>query len=118
LAVAFLGTTLATAALAVMAVFRWSEPGAMAMLAGAVLYVVGMFVVTMAFNVPLNDALAAVDPSSSNAASLVGALSERLDVVESHTDDLVHRGLRALHRRRRGEIGRPACRRQRWCLLW
>jgi uncharacterized membrane protein len=66
----FLGTTLTTAALAVMAVFRWSEPGAMAMLAGGVLYVVGMFVVTMVFNVPLNDALAAVDPSSTDATSL------------------------------------------------
>jgi uncharacterized membrane protein len=66
----FLGGTLAAAALAVMAVLRWGEPGAMVMLAGGVLYVVGMFVVTMVFNVPLNDALAAADPSSPEAASL------------------------------------------------
>jgi uncharacterized membrane protein len=66
----FLGGTLAAAALAVMAILRWGEPGAMVMLAGGVLYVVGMFVVTMVFNVPLNDALAAADPSSPKAASL------------------------------------------------
>ena len=35
----------------------------MAMLAGGVLYVLGMFVVTMVFNVPLNDTVAATDPS-------------------------------------------------------
>jgi uncharacterized membrane protein len=66
----FLGSTLASAALAVMAMLRWGEPGAMPMLAGGVLYVAGMFVVTMVFNVPLNDALAAAHPSSPEAASL------------------------------------------------
>jgi uncharacterized membrane protein len=66
----FLGTTLTSAVLAVMAVFRWDQPGATAMLAGGVLYVAGMFIVTMVFNVPLNDALAVVDPSSTEAASL------------------------------------------------
>ncbi|HEX2749443.1 MAG TPA: anthrone oxygenase family protein [Verrucomicrobiales bacterium] len=64
----FLGTTLTAAALAVMAPFHWGEPGALAMLAGGVLYVSGMFVVTMVFNVPLNNALAAVDPSGPGAA--------------------------------------------------
>ena len=52
------------------ALLRWGEPGAIAMLAGGVLYVLGMFVVTMVFNVPLNNALAAVDPASPEAASL------------------------------------------------
>jgi uncharacterized membrane protein len=66
----FLATTAASAALAVIAVLRWGEPGAMAMAAGGVLYVLGMFVVTMVFNVPLNDALAAADPASHDAASL------------------------------------------------
>jgi uncharacterized membrane protein len=36
----FLGGRLAAAALAVMAILRWGEPGAMVMLAGGVLYVV------------------------------------------------------------------------------
>ncbi|KRR18577.1 hypothetical protein CQ14_24610 [Bradyrhizobium lablabi] len=66
----FLATTATSAVLAVMALVRWGEPGAMAMLAGGVLYVLGMFVVTMIFNVPLNNALAAADPASQEAASL------------------------------------------------
>jgi uncharacterized membrane protein len=48
----FLATTAASAALAVIALLRWGEAGAMAMAAGGVLYVLGMFVVTMIFNVP------------------------------------------------------------------
>lgn len=66
----FLATTATSAALAVMALLRWGEPGAIAMLVGGVLYVLGMFVVTMTFNVPLNNALAAADPASQEAASL------------------------------------------------
>jgi len=41
-------------------------------LAGGVIYVIGMLGVTLIFNVPLNDALAAVDPSSGEGASLWG----------------------------------------------
>ena len=66
----FLGTTATSAALAVIALFRWDEPGATVMVAGGALYVLGMFIVTVIFNVPLNNALAAVDPAGSEAASL------------------------------------------------
>ena len=66
----FLGTTLASAALAVLAFFRWGEPGAIAMLTGGLIFALGMFGVTMIFNVPLNDALAAVDPASTEGASI------------------------------------------------
>jgi uncharacterized membrane protein len=66
----FLGTTVASLLLAVAAVFRWGEPGAVAMLAGGALYVIGMFVCTAVIHVPLNNALAAVDPGSAEAASL------------------------------------------------
>jgi uncharacterized membrane protein len=66
----FLGTTLASLLLAVAAAFRWGEPGAAAMLAGGALYVIGMFVCTTVVHVPLNTALAAVDPTSAEAASL------------------------------------------------
>jgi uncharacterized membrane protein len=66
----FLATTAASAALAVTTLLRWGEPGAMAMVAGGALYVLGMFVVTVIFNVPLNDALAAADPESHETASL------------------------------------------------
>src|SRR5215472_8107148 len=39
----FFGTTLATLVLAIVAMFRWSGPGATAMLAGGLIYVAGMF---------------------------------------------------------------------------
>lgn len=66
----FLGTTVTCLALSVLAPFRWDEPGAVMWLAGGVLYVVGMFAVTAAFNVPLNNALAALQPASSEAGTL------------------------------------------------
>ena len=65
----FLGTTVAGAALVVMGALRLGEPGAISMIAGGGLYVIGMFVVTAVFNVPLNDALAAVQPSAPEAGA-------------------------------------------------
>lgn len=59
----FLGTTLTSLVLAVTGVFRWGQPGAAPLLVGGLLYVLGMFVVTMVWNVPLNNALAA-DPTA------------------------------------------------------
>ncbi|ABD07854.1 conserved hypothetical protein [Rhodopseudomonas palustris HaA2] len=69
----FFGTTLAAAALAVVGALHWSEPGATAMVAGGVIYVLGMFVVTIVRNVPLNTTLAAADPESVAAAELWAA---------------------------------------------
>ncbi|WP_426407744.1 DUF1772 domain-containing protein [Bradyrhizobium ganzhouense] len=69
----FLGTTVAGVALVVMGALRLGEPGAISMIAGGGLYVIGMFVVTVVFNVPLNDALAAVQPSSPEAGTLWAA---------------------------------------------
>ncbi len=66
----FMGATLVCAALAAKAVFGWSQPGSLWLLAGSLLYLVGIFGVTVVFNVPLNDALAAADPSSSEGAAL------------------------------------------------
>jgi uncharacterized membrane protein len=66
----FLGTTLTSLALTGLGIFRWGDPGAAAMLAGGLVYVVGMFVVTAVFNVPLNNALAAAEPGSSAGALL------------------------------------------------
>ena len=42
----------------------------MLLFAGALLYFIGTFLVTMVFNVPLNDALAAAAPDSADGASL------------------------------------------------
>lgn len=55
----FMGTTLLCAILAVKAVIGWNEPGSAWLLAGSLSYLVGIFAVTVVFNVPLNDALAA-----------------------------------------------------------
>jgi uncharacterized membrane protein len=58
----FFGTTLASLVLAVAGFVRRGEPGATAMLAGGLIYVAGMFLCTVLFNVPLNNALAAGAP--------------------------------------------------------
>jgi uncharacterized membrane protein len=60
----FWGTTLASFILFVVGFVRRGEPGAMPMLAGGLIYVVGMLLCTALLNVPLNNALAAVDPAS------------------------------------------------------
>ncbi len=66
----FLGSSLSSLALAIIALLGWDRPGAPAMLAGGLLYFAGMFVVTMLFNVPRNNALAASDPASAAGAEL------------------------------------------------
>lgn len=68
--VAFFGTAAACILLAVASVWRWHQPGSAYLLAGGLLYLVGTIAVTMAFNVPLNDALAIVEPGSPAGASL------------------------------------------------
>ena len=50
--------------------FRWGQAGSVALVVGGVLYVLGMFVVTMVFNQPLNETLAAADPASTEGAAL------------------------------------------------
>ncbi|WP_447513526.1 hypothetical protein, partial [Clostridioides difficile] len=47
----FLATTVAAGLLAAAGALRWGEPGSLAMLAGGTLYLLGMFGVTMLFNV-------------------------------------------------------------------
>lgn len=66
----FVGTAALCAAGLVCSFLRWHEPGAIYLLAGSLLYLLGTFMVTMAFNVPLNDALAAVPPAATGAKDL------------------------------------------------
>lgn len=70
----FLGVLFGTAALALLlgfgALWNLAEPRAMWIVAGAGLYVIGTVLVTMVFNVPLNNALAAVDPASGAGAAV------------------------------------------------
>lgn len=56
--------------LIVFGVARWQEPGMLFLLAGAALYVIGTIAVTMICNVPLNDAIAAIEPASTQGADL------------------------------------------------
>jgi uncharacterized membrane protein len=65
----FFGTVMASLLLGGYAVVIRDQPGAWYLGAGAACYVIGGFLVTMAFNVPRNNALAALDPSSAGAAS-------------------------------------------------
>ena len=66
----FLGTAVLCVLLVVAALLTWSEPAAIYLLAGSVLYFAGTFLVTMLCNVPLNNALAVADPASAEGASL------------------------------------------------
>jgi uncharacterized membrane protein len=63
----FFGTAVGCLALAITSFVRWQKPGAGYLLVGGLLYLIGTILVTIACNVPLNDALAAVDPSSADA---------------------------------------------------
>lgn len=60
----FFGTTLASAALAVIGLLRLHAPGSLLLIFGGVLYVAGMLGVTMLCNVPLNNALMEVTAES------------------------------------------------------
>ena len=60
----FMGTAVLCLGLAVASIMRWQFPGSTWLLAGCLLYLVGSIGVTMIFNVPMNNALVAADPSS------------------------------------------------------
>jgi uncharacterized membrane protein len=65
----FVGTALVCGALAVLSIRSWSDAGSGLRLAGALLYVVGTFAATMLFNVPRNNALAAVAAETADGAA-------------------------------------------------
>lgn len=66
----FLGTAATSIILAISLIWRWQQPGAFYLLVGCLLYLFGCFLVTIVFNVPLNNALEAVKPESTEAATL------------------------------------------------
>jgi uncharacterized membrane protein len=61
---AFFGTAAACLFLVVAAWTNWHTPGSHLIMAGSVFYLAGSIVVTIVFNVPLNEALKAVDANS------------------------------------------------------
>jgi uncharacterized membrane protein len=64
---ALFGTAVACLALAVWSIADWDDSFGPYLAIGSVLYVVGTIVVTIAFNVPRNDALARLDPDAAGA---------------------------------------------------
>jgi uncharacterized membrane protein len=68
--VALFGTALACLILAVSALFKWQQSSTAYLLIGSLLYLVGTIGVTIACNVPLNDALATAKPESAEGATL------------------------------------------------
>ncbi len=67
---AFFGTAAACLVLAVLALTGWNGAYSAYLIAGSALYLLGTLLVTIAFNVPLNDRLAKVDPESADGAAL------------------------------------------------
>lgn len=68
--IAFMGGAVVCGALLVAAITGWTGTGATLTVIGALLYLAGMFGVTMAFNVPLNNALDKASPGTAEAAAL------------------------------------------------
>jgi uncharacterized membrane protein len=62
----FMGTALISLALAVISIVNWTTPHAYYILAGAAFYVIGSFLLTIVFNVPLNNALDAADATTTS----------------------------------------------------
>src|SRR5689334_20485892 len=65
----FMGTALICLVLIVAWFLGWVPSGGVYVLAGAIVYLVGIIGVTMVFNVPLNDALMTIQPESAQAAA-------------------------------------------------
>jgi uncharacterized membrane protein len=69
LMIALFGTALACVALVASSLTKWREPVAMLRLVAGGLFLVGTVLVTIVRNVPMNDALAAVDPDSADGVA-------------------------------------------------
>jgi uncharacterized membrane protein len=67
---ALFGTAIVCLVLAVFSLLKFHHPDSTYLLVGSLLYIFGTVGVTIAFNVPLNDALAKVAPNSSEGAEL------------------------------------------------
>ena len=72
---ALFGTALACVGLAIWAVVAWGQSAAPWVLAGSAVYLAGAIVVTIAANVPLNDALMTLRPDDTAAGRWAGYFS-------------------------------------------
>jgi uncharacterized membrane protein len=66
--VAFLGTSVASMAMVVLAVWRWSHPSSMFLLLAGLIYRVGALLLTIFFNVPMNESLASLTAATPDSA--------------------------------------------------
>ena len=66
----FFGTALGSIALGLLGILYWGAPGSAYLVSGSLLYLIGCILVTIVFNVPLNHALAAVEPGSKEGAEM------------------------------------------------
>ncbi|MBD2196804.1 MULTISPECIES: anthrone oxygenase family protein [Calothrix] len=67
---ALFGTALACLWIAIASCTNLAQPGNIYLLIGSLIYLIGTILVTIAFNVPLNDALAIANPDSTEGANL------------------------------------------------
>lgn len=67
---ALFGTAATCCFLAISSLLKWHQPGAVYWLIGSLLYLIGTVLVTIAFNVPLNNALAIAKPDSTEGLNL------------------------------------------------
>ena len=67
--VALFGTAVACGALVLSALFAWDERFAPYLLVGGALYLIGTILLTIAYHVPRNEALARVEPHCADAES-------------------------------------------------
>lgn len=68
--IALFGTGATCLFLTVFSLLKWHQSNAVYLLVGSLLYLIGTVLVTIAFNVPLNDALAKVKPETIEGANL------------------------------------------------
>ena len=83
----FMGTAVLCLALIAAWLLGWVPSGGLYVLAGSLLYLVGIIGVTMFVNVPMNDALMAVQPRQQRRCRTVEGLSRQLDDVEPCSHD-------------------------------
>jgi uncharacterized membrane protein len=66
----FVGTAAACVFVMIASILQWQDPGAVYLVFGGALYLVGTFFVTLVFNVPKNNALASVAPADPTSARI------------------------------------------------
>ena len=66
----FFGSTIISALMVIAGLWHWGEPGANRAIGGGLVYFIGMFVVTAAGNVPLNNRLDEVEGDGTEAHNM------------------------------------------------